>query len=296
MVVRVGQTLGGSLLSHVRSQTREIGSELDYLEKHSAIRPDGAWTELSEHGRGSQRAAWALFERLRSFGSFILGRDVPYRKEVFLSHAEAVASAISLDDARVRIAENSMNRFTDARASLQVMVQLLEELPQNRHDMLVVVPDTNILLHLAQRPDCLPGKLPWAALRGEWWWMLVVIVPQVVKELDRMKVAHRRTPLSKAAQDVIRYLNAMRQSPRTMPAIPVEDHVQMDFLLTEPGEADRSLFSWLDASLPDHRILLSALDAARRWPHDRVVLATHDLHMALLASYAEIETMGLEGL
>ena len=79
-----------------------------------------------------------------------------------------------------------------------------------------------------------------------------------------------------------------------MPAIPVDERVQLEFLLTEPGQADWSLFSWLDPSLPDNRILTSALDAVRRWPNDRVVLATGDLHMALLASYADTETMSVQ--
>ena len=188
-----------------------------------------------------------------------------------------------------------MNRFEFARASLSSMVQLLRELPDVGHGMLVVVPDTSVLLDLSSQTDQVDGKLAWTTLRGEWWQILVVMAPQVVKELDRLKVAHRGKALGRSAQDIIRYLNEIRQSRRSIPAFRAEEGVQIDFLMTEPIEADRSLFPWLDSSLADHRILLSTLDAARRWPRDRVVLATRDLHMALLASYAEIDAFDFEG-
>ena len=57
---------------------------------------------------------------------------------------------------------------------------------------------------------------------------------------------------------------------------------------------NHALFPWLDVSISDHRILLSALDAARRWPHDPLVLATNDLNLALLARYADVATISLD--
>lgn len=276
------------LLPSLLRRVEDLHSELGYLSR--LAEPAGTpRPESTLKKRAAQRAAWITFAYVRSFGGFLMARDIPSRRELFLRHAEVVGSAIAQDEEQWHLPKGASNRFTDALAALASMTQLLRDLPHNGHSMRVVVPDTNVLVNLAQRGrGSQEGLL--GPLREEWWSILVVVVPQVVRELDRMKAAYRRTPLSEAAQDVIRRLNEIRQLERTMPAIPVEEQVQVDFLLTEPDKEDWARFPWLDASLPDHRIIISTLDAARRWPHDEVVLMTNDLHMALLASYAGIST------
>jgi len=187
-----------------------------------------------------------------------------------------------------------MNRFEHAQTALEWMRQTLDELPRREHGMPVFVPDSNVLIELARdRSDDDAAALDWDALRGEWFAILVVIVPQVVKELDRLKYTQHGKGPGKLAQTVIRHLNDVWRRPRSLPAIPVSKTVQVELLLTEPSLEEFALFPWLDPSIGDHRILLSALDAARRWPRDRVMIATNDLSMKLLAGYADVAAVSL---
>jgi len=253
------------------------------------------WADLDDVGLELQRDAWAYFDRLLSLGSFVLAADVPSRKGRF----DELAS-----DVRFVLLQRNSDRFLGARGpeatdfggardAIKEQVQLLMQASPPTRACPIFVPDTNALLDIsAKATGASQGPLDWARLIAAHRKAVVVIVLPVVKELDVLKHSRdkRRAELAQAAISV---LWALRSRARTSEGCEVLRGVFVDFLPSEPTDKELEFLPWLDPQRPDHRIIASGLDVARRFARDQVAIVTGDLNMAILSGFGAIRALKL---
>lgn len=145
-----------------------------------------------------------------------------------------------------------------------------------------LIPDTNALLG---NPDLASYARSVGTSEFD-----VHFVPMVLRELDQLKDRAPSPEVREKAQAVIRRLKGLRDRGSLAAGVTLTRGITV---LTEAAEVDPSLFvSWLDASVPDDRILGSALALQVRHPGSPVVLVTSDLNLqnkadAVGASYVE---------
>lgn len=253
------------------------------------------WGPLDDIHLQFQRDGWAYFDRFRNLGAFVLSLDVPSRKDRF-EHLSGPTESVLLQNnhqSRVIPIGARAEDFQKSRDALPEQYQLLEKFAGKGLDLPVFVPDTNALMNIAvTAADGAPARLDWERLAAGHPRILIVVVPPVVLELDELKRNRdeRRRALAQAA---ISALWSIRLTPRGYPAWEVARDTFVDFLASEPNAAEMNFLSWLDSNRPDHRVIASSLDVARRFLADQVALITGDLNMALVAGFAGLRALKL---
>lgn len=260
-----------------------------------SILDKATWAPLDDLGLHFQRDAWGYYERFRNLGSFVLSRDVPSRRDRFRALEYSIERALTQNNhgGGVLPAGASMDDFEEAPEALREQYALLAAAASKGHGMPVFIPDTNVLMDIAvPAAGGAPATLDWNRFAAGQKTLLAVIVIPVIKELDELKRSRdeRRKALAQAALSA---LWGIRSQTRAHRGFEVERDIFVDFLPSEPTEAEMQFLPWLDPARPDHRIIASALDVARRFLQEQVAIVTGDLSMAVLAGFAALRALKL---
>lgn len=251
------------------------------------------WGDLDALGLQAQRDAWRYYDRFNSLGSFVMGADVPSRKARFESLGADVNLVLLQDNTQPVGVGADMKHFKEARDALPQQFELLKQAAKSALGIPIFVPDTNILMDIAERAEEGTAQaIAWERLKASHRQVRVIIVPPVVKELDELKRSrdNRRKSLARAAIAALWESRVHVRGPR---GLEVARGVFVDFLATEPTAEDFAFLPWLDPGRPDHRVIASVLDVARRHLRDQVALVTGDLNMSILAGYAALRSLKL---
>lgn len=155
-----------------------------------------------------------------------------------------------------------------ASARINVLRDLLSEATSGTGGVLAV-PDTNVLLG---DPDV--GLYGAVVGTDEY---TAVLVPAVLEELDALKDRGRTPEVREAADRAVRRIKGFRDRGDLRRGVKVQGRIM---LRAEPREVPaRSVLGWLDPSVPDDRLLASALDVQVREPASVVVLVTRDINL-----------------
>lgn len=162
----------------------------------------------------------------------------------------------SLDDAKVI-----------AQKSIEDLKSLADFLPDDKWRVRLVA-DTNTLI---DNPDLAAYT---SALGPRY---MVHILPVVLRELDDLKRAGRTPELREAAKKADRRLKGLRENGDVRSGARVQGDVYAVFEFIEPQED--GLPSWIDLTVPDDRLVASALLLQSRQPGSTVHVATGDLNL-----------------
>jgi hypothetical protein len=150
----------------------------------------------------------------------------------------------------------------------------------------LLVPDTNALI-------ARPVLTNWAveSLRR----FEVVLTPTVLSELDVLKVEHRNPDVREKAKKVIGQLKEFRRRGSLSDGVTlVGQRSSLRTLALEP-DLTTSL-PWLDASVPDDRMLASVVEVIRNFPRSRVQLVTGDINLQNKADFARVPVLEIENI
>lgn len=285
-------------LARLQMDSLERGSTVILPEKSdqyfsSSLFERAAWGPLDDLSLHFQRDGWAYYGRFRSLGSFVMALDVPSRRDRFRFLARSISAVLAQNNHAPGVlpSEARMEDFEEARRALPEQFRLLEEASDKKLGMPVFVPDTNVLMDIATpATNGVRASLDWERLAAGHRESLAVVLLPVVKELDELKRSRddRRKALAQAAISV---LWDIRSTGRGHKGWEVARDRYLDFLTTEPTSQEMEFLSWLDSERPDHRIVASALDVARRFLGDQVAVVTGDLNMTLLAGFAALRAL-----
>ncbi|HVM14410.1 MAG TPA: PIN domain-containing protein [Egibacteraceae bacterium] len=182
----------------------------------------------------------------------------------------AGAPGKSIDDIRQRVSE-----------SLQRLVDALGELPSaHRGGGRLLVPDTNALLF---KPDL----ETWQPPDGAW---TVVLVPQVVRELDALKL--RRGDVGEKGASVIRRVKEYARRGDTFEGVPVAGSLRLREVAIDADMTDT--LPWLRAGHGDDELLASVLELRCEDLNAVVALATRDRNLQNKARLARCPYIDVE--
>lgn len=147
--------------------------------------------------------------------------------------------------------------------------QLLDVAAKTGADDVRLVPDTGALI---RNPDL----ASWART-APCPTFVVHLLPTVLGELDELKDRAKSQELREQAQSVVRRLKGLRDKGSLAAGVNVTKAITVT---AEAREADvRGVLEWLDASVPDDRIVAAALRLQSDHPGGYVVLVTSDLNL-----------------
>ncbi|MEL7168020.1 MAG: PIN domain-containing protein [Bacteroidota bacterium] len=159
---------------------------------------------------------------------------------------------------------------------------------QQLHDPLdggcLLVPDTNALI-------AVPVLTDWALSDGKQF--EIVFVPTVLAELDTLKVEHRNPDVRDKAKKVINQLKELRRRGNLSNGVPLVSQRSGARTLAVEPDFTTSL-PWLDPSIPDDRMLASAIEVIRHFPRSAVLLVTGDINLQNKADFARMPLLDVE--
>jgi len=224
----------------------------------------------------------------RRFQAEILGRYTQWSELLFrcyASHSGDLRQELAEVDKYFREAIelnggwNVSGTHQENREALTKKLTLYRSLlntPHNSSGRVVVVPDTNALLAVAD-----PTAYRDVSGCDQFDF---VLIPTVLSELDQIKMSRRDKDLGERAQKVIQRLKGYRAQGSVRDGVTVDRTITVRMIPTEPRMAQ--LPSWLDPQRADDRILGSALEIQFSDLSAAVLLVTNDLNLQNKAEMA----------
>ncbi|MBI5310676.1 MAG: hypothetical protein HZB14_06575 [Actinobacteria bacterium] len=162
------------------------------------------------------------------------------------------------------------------------VVTIVENLPTaNYHGGRFIVPDTNAFLW---QPD--------VSLWDTGGPVTLVIVPQVIQELDRLKT--RDGSVGPKATKIINQLNEFDRRGNTLEGVKVAGDLWLREIAIQPSF--ESVPPWLDSSSADDQIIASALELGFADLTAQVAVVTRDRNMKNRCRMAQLEVVPIDEL
>lgn len=285
-------------LELLRAQAGEVRHAFDALLGHVQLRYDdinarssgvfvmgwnphrwGPPQDGAQRFFGEARKAW---EPLRELAAQAIRRSAPERMRRLEDAEKLLRRIIEQTDTAAGAPGKSVDEIRQrVTKSLQQLVVALAELPSAHGDGgRLLVPDTNALLF---KPD----MATWQPPDGAW---TVVLVPQVLRELDELKM--RRGDVGEKAASVIRRVKEYARRGNTFEGVPVAGSLRLREVAVDPDMTDS--LPWLRAGHGDDELLASVLELRCEDLNAVVALATRDRNLQNKARLARCPYLDVE--
>lgn len=250
--------------------------------------PDWYFTQkaITDDQRGSQIRLLRRYERFEEVMR-VLTQNVPKAvADAWTKANKDLRVWLELDGRNYRLTgnpEENERRFREGAAKVEKVVSVLAASGETG---VFVVPDTNSMVW---QPD--PAKYGQIAGCDAFTF---VVLPTVLGELDDLKTNERKNESvrAKARAAVSRIAGWMNQATRHGETLSDGVTVNKSITIIAPHAEPnmRATLSWLDAAVPDDRLVASVLALEAEHPGARVVLVTGDINLRNKAGAALIET------
>lgn len=264
----------GELSERVREAATELLNDHSVLQKrdmHSgpvfimSVDGDHHWGSLDPEGQRLQSHALDLFKRFDTLLCALLPTLPDDAEEDLDDSRKEILACVRQDTATFH------RRPADAAAavheSLEVMLRVLADRCSPSNEV-VFVPDTNALI---ANPDLETWEF------GSQRPFSLILVPQVLAELDNLKLNHRNENVRTKAESLIRRIKEYRRRGSLSEGVPlVKGTSTIACVAVEPRV--REVLPWLDPASPDDRIVASVIEIMRSRPNALVALVTGDVN------------------
>jgi PIN domain len=279
----------------LRVLAEELGGQLDAVisqarierrfedDANSAVRMV-AWDvwkwSFPAEATPARRAAAQLLDRWVDLARRLLAAAAPETVADFDEHISVLRAPVDLSSsADGPGAAESAAAAAHIQAGLAEQVQLLEGvLDVENAAELWLVPDTNALLMN-------PALEEWDGDEPA----TIVIVPQVMRELDRHKLHHSNADVREKARKLIRRFDEYSRRGDTLEeSVPLAGKLTYRDVVVDPDMC--TTVPWLRADNADDQILASVLELRWHHPHRSITLVTEDQLLRGKARRARIAT------
>lgn len=175
-----------------------------------------------------------------------------------------------------REAQRNIAAFEEDVTALRSILAILDAVGTQD---LVLVPDTNSLL-LCSDPCA------YRAIVGQDAFTFLLL-PTILGELDHLKILHRNEAIRDKAKKVIRRIKGWRAQGSLHAGVTIDGTITVKGEYREPSMSET--LPWLDAGVPDDRLIASVLSVQANSPCSCVVLVTGDINLQNKAEAAFIE-------
>jgi rRNA-processing protein FCF1 len=275
-----GREAVGRLLDHTQVVFDDINARADgfvvvgWMPHRWGPPKDGAQAHF-----GEARQTWqALYDLI----SQAVRRSAPERTQPLQSTDGLLRNIIEQSSTWQGAAGESVEQIRQrVDRSLKQLLALLEQLPAaHGAGGRVLVPDTNALLF---KPDL----ETWHPPGGAW---TVVLVPQVLRELDALKMRHG--DLGEKAAAVIRRVKEYARRGDTFKGVKLGGALSLREVAVDPDMADT--LPWLRGGHADDELLASVLELRCQDLNAVVALATRDRNLQNKARFARCLHLDVE--
>ena len=155
--------------------------------------------------------------------------------------------------------------------------QLINLLNYNETDLEIFVPDTNALL---TNPNI--ENWHFKSVKS----FRLVLLPTVLSELDKLKIAHANKDIKEKAKKIINRIKEYRRRGKLTEGITITNKIHLTALPLEPN-FENSL-SWLDPKNNDDRIIASLIEVCRKNIRNKVCFVTTDINLQNKLEFANL--------
>ena len=236
------------------------------------------WGELSPDGKRLRSKLLDDYSKFCSIIKCLIRLQPPKTKEGFEKHKEQAQGII--EQMGRTYYSSTGEALNEGRESLNSQVRVIDALFSTTESNLLV-PDTNALIASHELAT-------WEF--GDFDQFELVLTPQVLAELDRLKIEHRNENVRSKAGSMIRQIKEFRRRGRLSDGVPlVTSRSTLRSVAVEPDM--ESSLPWLDEHNPDDRLLAAFLEIMRLNPNSSVILVTGDINLQNKAEFAELPYM-----
>lgn len=285
-----------STLDELAALSADLQSALDAVLDHSEV--FRAWTNSEDSAvfifgnpfeyRPLAREHQPLIARARkllttseTLSEAAVRASAPSRLDAFREHSEVLREVVEQQaDAKASSSSADGVRKLVAKA-IEDQRDMLHDLPSaHGTGELLMVPDTNSAVYQPAFEKWNPSDDPWT----------LVLVPQVIRELDELKVRDR--PVAEAAASVIRRVEGYADRGDTFEGVPLRKGARFREVAIEADMEQAP--PWLRAGHADDELLASVLEL--RWEDltTRIVLVTRDRNLKNKARLSRVAYLGVE--
>lgn len=279
----------------LRSLADELGAQLDEVIEQAQIErrfvDDPAssvrmitWDQwkwgFPAESMPARRAAAQSLDRWEELARRLLEAAAPGVVDDFDEHRDVLRAPVDLSSsAKGPGTADRAAAGAHVRSALAAQMQLLEAvLGSDVAAELWLIPDTNALL-VSPALEEWEGDTP----------ATIVIVPQVMRELDKHKLHHPNPEIQKRAQKLIRRFEEYSRRGDTLEqAVPLVGKLTYRDVVVDADMG--STLPWLRADNADDRILASVLELRWYHPHRSITLVTEDQILRNKARRARVPT------
>ncbi len=239
------------------------------------------WGELIDGGQRYVGDASKVLNSLEELAAQAVRVSAPERASRLDDPVALLRRVVEQDDTFGAPASTVEQIRGQVEETLTDIHDLLHELPSAHNDGgRLLVPDTNALLFKPELAD-------WKPPAGKW---TVVLVPQVLRELDDIKM--RPGDLGKKADGVIRRVKEYARRGDSFVGVPIAGPLSMREVAIDPDMADT--LPWLQAGHGDDELLASALQLRCADLNAVVAMATRDRNLQNKARLARMAYLDVE--
>jgi len=165
-----------------------------------------------------------------------------------------------------------------AKAAIEKQVNMLQRLFDGSSGKITLVPDTNALLYNSSLDK-------WRF--KEYVHFVLLLLPTVMSELDKLKIEHRNEDVRKKSESLIRQIKEFRRRGKLFDGVTLAKGVSEIASIAIEPKMDESL-PWLDPANNDDRLLAGVIEVMRQRPHSPVILITRDINLTNKADFARV--------
>ena len=234
------------------------------------------WEPLDVAGRQRQSLALSLLQPLGASLSVLTSGEASAVQDEIATVLKKVGDVLEQTGESGGPVERA---FAEVFTALDTLPNLLAGLHADAAGECIVVPDTNALLYC-------PRLDAWSFPDVKRF--VMVCVPAVLAELDKLKVIGRDTVRPKA-ESVIRQIKDLRRRGSLAAGVVLRANIsRFRTTATEP-DFDKAL-PWLDRTNDDDRIIAHTYEVMRQHSRSPVLLVTRDINLQNKADKAMIPT------
>ncbi|MBS1494340.1 MAG: hypothetical protein JST55_12555 [Bacteroidetes bacterium] len=279
-----------SFIKSLLNKSEELSKEICYLlTKYSQIDihfnsnsfliylgPENKWKKLNSEGIKIQNIIYKEYNNFKNLLLFLF-EDLPenYLRE-FKEVDEQILEIISQSN-------NTYFKTIDETAVsvikyFNVIISLLTPLESAQSKSYLLIPDTNAFLI---NPDIENWKFE--AFKN----FTIILVPTLLKELDKHKMSHNRQEVRDKATKIINKIKEYRRRGKLIEGVIfVKNKIDLIGIATEP-DFNKTLM-WLDQKNDDDVFLASTLEIIKHYLHSIVIVVTNDLNLQSKCELANV--------
>jgi hypothetical protein len=271
----------------LKYKTEKLHSKIDELLGFSSINPisinkpdsliviigpEYSWNNLSPEGLRLQDEIYKEYNHFCELIEFLLSNRKPQTFDEFLECKREILPLILQNE---RVWESDLSCYKERiHILLNKQFSILNSIKPRSSPSNLFIIDTNALIYNPKIEEYDFGLDS----------IIILLVPSVLQELDKLKIEHRNDNVRIKAELIIRKIKEYARRGSISEGVKIKNKIILKSIAIEP-KMDKAL-SWLDHNNPDDRLIASTFEIIRDNLFSPVILVTRDINLQNKAAFS----------